>query len=81
MSAAERTPARTWSASLGGASFHLLLQISHGGDASCECQHPKGELESQRISRNPGCASQQNPSLALLASWRSATLIRVTHTA
>src|SRR5262245_9341775 len=22
---------------LGGVSFHLLLQISHGGDASCEC--------------------------------------------
>jgi hypothetical protein len=41
----------------------------------------KEELESQRISRNSGCASQQNPSLALLASWRSATLIRVTHTA
>jgi hypothetical protein len=56
---------------LGGASFHLLLQISHGDDAFCECSEKRAR--SQRISRNPGCASQQDPSLALLASGRSAT--------
>src|SRR5215468_515780 len=62
---------------LGGASFHLLLQISHGGEASCECSIRKaGELASQtksglRLAARPvACASCE---LALRhANWGDA---------